>query len=92
MSLIVFKNNLKAIMEERHLSQNSLAKMSGLSPGCISRFMTYPKRSSVTADTIERLSKALNISMDALYKNPYMSIMVEVNEVPNDSDRDRPVI
>ena len=95
MSLINFKNNIRTILRETGLSQNDLAQKAGLSSGCISRFLTYSKRNSVSAETVEKLSNALNIQMDDLYKNEIQVTRLAgsgEDDVSDNSHRDRPVV
>ncbi|AJG55622.1 MULTISPECIES: helix-turn-helix domain-containing protein [Bacillus cereus group] len=58
---------LKEILKERALSQNELARMTGLRPNTISRLCT-DNVDRVYLSTIEKVCKVLNIDIQDLIK------------------------
>lgn len=61
------KIKLKKVLQEKHISMGKLARMSDVSFSTITRICNDPSYSP-TLNTLERIARALNVSMSDLYE------------------------
>jgi len=64
---VAIRIRLKAVLEEKHISMSKLSRMSDISFSTISRIIN-DRNYSPTLATLERLAKALNVPVSALYE------------------------
>lgn len=62
-----FAQALRGAMAEQHMSQTKLSKLSGVSQGNLSKYLSGKRETSLT--TAVRLANALNVSLDILSNN-----------------------
>jgi transcriptional regulator with XRE-family HTH domain len=63
---------IKEIRESKKISLKALAKLSGISDGYISELETG-KKTNPTFETIDKIAKALNVTVSELLNTPLIS-------------------
>ena len=59
---------LKELLQEKHISMGKLSRMSDVSQMTINRMCNNPTTYSPTLETLQRIAKALNVPVSALYE------------------------
>ena len=59
---------LKELLEEKHVSRGKLSRMSDVSLMTINRMCNNPTTYSPTLDTLQKIAKALNVTVSNLYE------------------------
>jgi transcriptional regulator with XRE-family HTH domain len=59
---------LKELLKEKHVSMGKLSRMSDVSQMTINRMCNNPTTYSPTLETLQRIAKALNVPVSALYE------------------------
>ena len=59
---------LKELLEEKHVSRGKLSRMSDVSLMTINRMCNNPTTYSPTLDTLQKIAKALNVTVSDLYE------------------------
>lgn len=79
----IFIENLHKILEERKITQYELAKMTGISPACISNYMRMINRP--VFEQVVIICKKLNISIDSMFQsnkvNPKLSMSYQNSDL-----------
>ena len=60
---------LKELLQEKHISRGKLSRMSDVALMTINRMCNNPTAYSPTLDTLQRIAKALNVSVTDLYED-----------------------
>ena len=82
MGVLAFKENINRIMQEKNISQAQLSRLTGIKAPSICRIVSFSNSDCVSARNLERLAKALNVTMDELF-------MFKNDEVENNNEDDK---
>ena len=65
---LIFSNNVRSLRRDRHLTQEQLAELSDLSISYIKQIESGKEYKNVSLTTMLNISKALNVSVEHLFK------------------------
>lgn len=68
---LIFSNNIKRIRKEKNLTQEKLAEISDLSISYVKQIESTKDYKNLTLTTMLKISKALEVSINELFKDNY---------------------